>query len=77
MLAIYPTWIAPLFNKFSPMQDPELKERVEKLLARCGFKVKGLHGDGRLAPQQPRQRLFHRLRPLEAHRVLRHAARAA
>ncbi|MGZ8154720.1 MAG: M48 family metallopeptidase [Burkholderiales bacterium] len=42
MLAIYPTWIAPLFNKFSPMQDPEMKERVEKLLARCGFKVKGL-----------------------------------
>jgi len=42
MLAIYPTWIAPLFNKFSPMQDPELRERVEKLLTRCGFKVKGL-----------------------------------
>jgi STE24 endopeptidase len=42
MLAVYPTWIAPLFNRFSPMQDPELRERVEKLLARCGFKVKGL-----------------------------------
>ena len=42
MLAIYPTWIAPLFNRFSPLQDPEMKERVEKLLARCGFKVKGL-----------------------------------
>src|SRR5688572_26826296 len=42
MLAAYPTWIAPLFNRFSPMQDPELRERVERLLARCGFKVKGL-----------------------------------
>ena len=42
MLAVYPTWIAPLFNRFSPMQDPDLKDRVEKLLARCGFKVKGL-----------------------------------
>ena len=42
MLAIYPTWIAPLFNRFSPMQDPDLKERVEKLLQRCGFRVKGL-----------------------------------
>jgi STE24 endopeptidase len=41
-IAIYPAWIAPLFNKFSPMQDVELKERVERLLARCGFKVKGL-----------------------------------
>jgi STE24 endopeptidase len=42
MVAIYPTWIAPLFNRFSPMQDAELKERVERLMARCGFKVKGL-----------------------------------
>jgi STE24 endopeptidase len=42
VLAIYPTWIAPLFNRFSPMEDPQLRERVEKLLARCGFKVKGL-----------------------------------
>jgi STE24 endopeptidase len=42
MLAAYPMWIAPLFNRFSPMQDPDLKARVEKLLARCGFKVKGL-----------------------------------
>jgi STE24 endopeptidase len=42
MLAIYPTWIAPLFNRFSPMEDPELRERVEKLLERCGFRVKGL-----------------------------------
>jgi STE24 endopeptidase len=41
-LAIYPTWIAPLFNKFSPLQDEAMKERVERLLARCGFKVKGL-----------------------------------
>jgi len=41
-LAVYPVWIAPLFNKFSPMQDPELRERVERLLHRCGFRVKGL-----------------------------------
>jgi STE24 endopeptidase len=42
MVAVYPTWIAPLFNRFSPMQDPELKQRVEQLMARCGFRVKGL-----------------------------------
>jgi STE24 endopeptidase len=42
MLAVYPTWIAPLFNKFSPLQDAAMKERVERLLDRCGFKVKGL-----------------------------------
>ena len=38
----YPTWIAPLFNKFTPMDNAALKERIEQLLARCGFKVKGL-----------------------------------
>ena len=42
MLAAYPTWIAPLFNKFSPLQDAAMKERVERLLDRCGFRVKGL-----------------------------------
>ena len=42
VLMVYPTWIAPLFNKFSPMQDPEIRSRVERLLERCGFKVKGL-----------------------------------
>jgi len=42
MLAVYPSWIAPLFNKFTPLQDAAMKERVERLLERCGFKVKGL-----------------------------------
>lgn len=42
MVAVYPTWIAPLFNRFSPLQDAELKARVERLMARCGFRVKGL-----------------------------------
>lgn len=42
MLAVYPLWIAPLFNKFTPMENPAVKDRVERLLARCGFKVKGL-----------------------------------
>ena len=42
VLAIYPTYIAPLFNKFSPMENPDLKSRVEKLLGRCGFKSQGL-----------------------------------
>ncbi|HVS26995.1 MAG TPA: M48 family metallopeptidase [Burkholderiales bacterium] len=42
VLAIYPNYIAPLFNKFSPMEDPELKRRVERLLEKCGFKSQGL-----------------------------------
>jgi STE24 endopeptidase len=42
VLAIYPTFIAPLFNRFSPMQDEALKARIERLLARCGFRSQGL-----------------------------------
>jgi STE24 endopeptidase len=42
ILAVYPTWIAPIFNKFSPLTDSQLKERIEHLLARCGFRAQGL-----------------------------------
>jgi len=43
VLALYPTVIAPLFNKFQPLADAGLKERVERLLERCGFRAKGLY----------------------------------
>ncbi len=42
VLAIYPTFIAPLFNTFSPLQDQALEARVRTLLARCGFQARGL-----------------------------------
>lgn len=42
MLAIYPTFIAPLFNKFSPLQDETLQARIEALLKKCGFQSQGL-----------------------------------
>ena len=42
MLWAYPTFIAPLFNKFEPLAEGEMKERIEALLARCGFKSNGL-----------------------------------
>ncbi len=42
VLAIYPTFIAPLFNKFSPLQDSALEARVRTLLERCGFQAQGL-----------------------------------
>jgi STE24 endopeptidase len=41
MLLIYPTWIAPWFNQFKPLDNPELKDRVTALMARCGFTSKG------------------------------------
>jgi STE24 endopeptidase len=43
MLAVYPTFIAPLFNKFVPLQDAALKTRIEALLAKCGFRSQGLY----------------------------------
>ena len=42
MLAVYPTFIAPLFNKFTPLADESLKSRIEALLTKCGFKSQGL-----------------------------------
>jgi STE24 endopeptidase len=42
LLVIYPTLIAPLFNKFSPLEDDTLKTRVTALMQRCGFSAKGL-----------------------------------
>ena len=42
VMVIYPSVIAPLFNKFEPLNDAELKARVERLMARCGFAAKGL-----------------------------------
>jgi STE24 endopeptidase len=42
LLVIYPTVIAPLFNKFQPLPDEALKARVQALMQRCGFAAKGL-----------------------------------
>jgi STE24 endopeptidase len=41
-LLLYPTVIAPMFNKFEPLQDETLKARVNALMQRCGFAAKGL-----------------------------------
>lgn len=42
MIAIYPSVIAPLFNKFTPLEDASLKQRIEGLMARVGFASRGL-----------------------------------
>ncbi|MDO9135161.1 M48 family metallopeptidase [Hydrogenophaga sp.] len=41
-LVLYPTVIAPMFNKFEPLADETLKARVNALMQRCGFAAKGL-----------------------------------
>ena len=42
VLVLFPTVIAPLFNKFKPLDDEALKARVTALMQRCGFAAKGL-----------------------------------
>lgn len=42
VLVLYPTVIAPMFNKFKPLEDEALKARVTALMQRCGFAAKGL-----------------------------------
>ena len=42
MMVLYPTVIAPLFNKFKPLEDDSLKQRIEGLMQRTGFASKGL-----------------------------------
>ena len=42
VLVLYPTVIAPLFNKFTPLTDDSLRARIDALLARCGFTARGV-----------------------------------
>ncbi len=43
LMLLYPSVIAPLFNKFEPLADETLKTRVQALMRRCGFAAKGLY----------------------------------
>jgi len=88
ILFIYPTWIAPLFNKFAPLDDAPLKTRIEALLARCGFASSGLfvmdgskrssHGNAYFTGFGKTKRivffdtLLGRLQPVEVEAVLAH-----
>ena len=43
ILMVYPTLIAPIFNKFSPLTDENLRRRIDDLVQRCGFESKGVY----------------------------------
>lgn len=88
LLAVYPNWIAPIFNKFSPLEDIALKNRIEKLLHKCGFESSGLfvmdgsrrssHGNAYFTGFGKTKRivffdtLLERLEPVEIEAVLAH-----
>jgi STE24 endopeptidase len=42
MFWLYPTYIAPIFNKFKPLDNLELKAKIDRLLQRTGFKSDGV-----------------------------------
>lgn len=84
----YPTLIAPLFNKFEPLSDGEMKSTIEALLKRCGFKSNGLfvmdgskrssHGNAYFTGLGNAKRivffdtLINQLEPIETEAVLAH-----
>ena len=42
LVMVFPRWIAPLFNRFTPLEEGDLRRRIEALLERCGFHAEGL-----------------------------------
>jgi STE24 endopeptidase len=88
LMVIYPTVIAPMFNKFTPLADDSLKSRIESLMARVGFASKGLfvmdgskrsaHGNAYFSGFGANKRivffdtLLERLAPAEIEAVLAH-----
>jgi STE24 endopeptidase len=88
MMVLYPTVIAPLFNKFTPLSDDSLRARIEGLMARVGFASKGLfvmdgskrsaHGNAYFSGFGANKRivffdtLLERLAPQEIEAVLAH-----
>lgn len=88
MMVLWPTFIAPLFNRFQPMPDGEMKTRIENLLRRCGFRSSGLfvmdgsrrsaHGNAYFTGLGAAKRivffdtLLEKLQPAEVEAVLAH-----
>jgi STE24 endopeptidase len=42
LVVAFPRWIAPLFNRFTPLEEGPLRARIESLIRRCGFHSEGL-----------------------------------
>jgi len=42
LIWLFPTFIAPMFNRFTPLENPEIADRIRALAQRCGFALEGL-----------------------------------
>jgi STE24 endopeptidase len=85
---VFPRWIAPLFNRFTPLEEGSLRQRIEALIERCGFHAQGLfvmdgsrrssHGNAYFTGFGANKRivffdtLIERLTPAEIEAVLAH-----
>ncbi|MFY7856332.1 MAG: M48 family metallopeptidase [Rubrivivax sp.] len=88
LMVVYPMFIAPWFNRFEPLTDAALADRVKALMQRCGFRAKGLfvmdgskrsaHGNAYFTGLGASRRvvfydtLLSRLSPVEVEAVLAH-----
>ena len=88
LVMVFPRWIAPLFNRFTPLEEGELRRRIEALIERCGFHAQGLfvmdgsrrssHGNAYFTGFGANKRivffdtLIERLTPAEIEAVLAH-----
>jgi STE24 endopeptidase len=88
LVMIFPRWIAPLFNRFTPLEEGDLRRRIEALIERCGFHTDGLfvmdgskrssHGNAYFTGFGTNKRivffdtLLERLTPAEIEAVLAH-----
>ena len=59
---VAPTWIMPLFNKFTPLDEGELRDAVMDYAKEVRFPLEGALRDRRFTPFDKGQRLLHRLR---------------
>jgi STE24 endopeptidase len=88
LVMVFPRWIAPLFNRFTPLEEGSLRQRIEALIERCGFHAQGLfvmdgsrrssHGNAYFTGFGANKRivffdtLIERLTPAEIEAVLAH-----
>ena len=88
LMAVFPVWIAPLFNRFTPLPEGEIKDRIGRLLQQCRFAAEGLyvmdgskrsrHGNAFFTGFGHNRRivlfdtLLERLQPVEIEAVLAH-----
>ena len=77
MAILYPVVLAPLFNKFEPVRDVELSEKIRTQMEKSGIRVKKILQMNAGLQEPPHKRLFHRNREDQTDRAFRYADRIA